>query len=196
MSSACNQRLCVLITHKPASRSASVIASRVEGGTENPSASFSGSAFGSAAGGGSNGSFSSGIVSCVVPFIGAAVDSLSLDPVGPRPFGTSRSLEGGGRSGDGALSDSRLDERRLKGERGRSADEVGGGRSLSLSLFLFFPNPNAEPKFEDDFCSGEDARPYGCALCLRRPSTVPKRFNGFELCFSSSVNGQHCCNQV
>lgn len=86
--------------------------------------------------------------------------SFSLEVVALNPFGSFTSLEGGGCSGDGALSDSRLDDRRLKGERGRSADEeLGGGRSLSLCLP--FPKPNAEPKLEDDFCSGEAARPYG-----------------------------------
>ena len=147
-------------TYKPASRSASVMASRVEGGTEKPSASFSGSTLGSAAGGGARGSFNSGIESCVVPLTGAALVSPSFDLVVPSPFGTSASLEAGGWTGDGALSDSRLEEMRLKGERGRS-DEEGGGRSLSLSLFLPFPKLNAEPRLEDDFCSGEDARPYG-----------------------------------
>lgn len=104
------------------------------------------------------------------------------------PFGSLISLDGGGRSGEGARSDSRLDERRLSGERGRSAEEEGGGRSFSL--FLPFPKPNAEPRFDDDLASGEEARPYGWALCLLRPSTVPNRFSGFELCFSSSVGCQ------
>ena len=140
--------------YKPASRSASVIASRVEGGTEKPSASFSGSALGSAVGGGDNDSFNSGIDSCVVPLTGAAFVSISLTAAS---FGSFTSLEGGGCSGDGALSDSRLEERRLRGERGRSDDEMGGG--TSFSLFLPFPKPNAEPRFEDDFWSGEDARP-------------------------------------
>lgn len=67
------------------------------------------------------------------------------------------SLDGGGRSGEGARSDSRLEERRLRGDRGRSAEEDGGGRSFSL--FLPFPKPNAEPRFEDDLASGEEARP-------------------------------------
>lgn len=94
-----------------------------------------------------------------MPFTGAALVSFSLEVVVSSPFGSFTSRDGGGRSGDGALSDSRLEERRLKGERGRSADTLGGGRSLSL--FLLFPNPNAEPKLEDDFCSGDAARPYG-----------------------------------
>lgn len=141
-------------TYNPASRSASVIASNVEGGTEKPSASFSGSALGSAIGGGASDSFNSGIESCVVPLTGAGIGSISLEAV---PFNSLTSLDGGGRSGDGALSDSRLEERRLSGERGRSDEEDGGGRSLSL--FLPLPKPNAEPRFEDDFASGEDARP-------------------------------------
>lgn len=79
----------------------------------------------------------------------------------PSPFGSFVSLEAGGWIGDGARSDSRLEERRLKGERGRSEEDEGGGSSLSLSFFFPFPKPNAEPRFDDDFCSGEDARPYG-----------------------------------
>lgn len=51
------------VTYNPASRSAFVIASRVEGGTEKPSASFSGSALGSVVGGGAKGSLSSGMES-------------------------------------------------------------------------------------------------------------------------------------
>lgn len=156
-----SRNVCEWIPYNPASRSASVIASRVEGGTEKPSASFSGSALGSAIGGGARDSFSSGIESCTVPLTGAGakagIVSISFDVV-PNPFDSFRSLEGGGCTGEGALSDSRLDERRLSGERGRS-DVEGGG--TSRSLFFPFPKPNAEPRFEDDFCSGEDARPYG-----------------------------------
>ena len=148
--------ICNQITYNPASRSASVIASRVEGGTENPSSSFSGSALGSAIGGGARDSFSSGIESWTVPLTGAAFVSISLEFAVPNPFGSSAPLEDGGCTGDGALSDSRLDERRLKGERGRS-DMEGGG--TSRSLFFPFPKPNADPRFEDDFCSGEEARP-------------------------------------
>jgi hypothetical protein len=66
------------------------------------------------------------------------------------------------------------------GEPGRS-DEPGASRSFDLPL----PKPpKAEPRFEEDFGS-EEAWLYGCVLCLRRPSTVPNRFRGFELCLVS-----------
>lgn len=90
----------------------------------------------------------------MVPLVGAVVGtiagivSISFDVVVPNPLGSFESLVGGACAGDGALSDSRLDERRLRGERGRS-DEEGGG--TSRSLFFPFPKPNAEPRFEDDF---------------------------------------------
>lgn len=146
---------CKESTYNPASRSASVIASRAEGGTEKPSESFSGSGLGSEAGGGDRSSLSSGIESCTDPLTGTALVWCSFGVAVAIPFGSSMSLDGGGCSREGALSDSRLDERRLNGERGRS--EVGGGWSFSLCLPL--PKPNAEPRFEDDFWSGDDARP-------------------------------------
>ena len=98
----------------------------------------------------------------MVPLVGglvgarAGIVSISSEAA---PLVVFTSVDVGGRSGDGALSDSRLEERRLRGERGRSAEDDGGGRSLSL--FLPLPKPNAEPRFEDDLPSGEEARPYG-----------------------------------
>lgn len=60
----------------------------------------------------------------------------------------------------------------LEGDAGGPEEDPGGSRSFDLPL----PNPpNDVPKFEDDFLSGDKARPYGCTLCRRRPSTVPNR---------------------
>jgi hypothetical protein len=177
------------------------MASITEGGTEKPSASFWGyahvsfifilihtshtSGIVSAAGGGVRFSLSSGIVSRAVPFIASAlVASASPGVVAVNPFGTSAPPEEEGWTGETGVSGSRLDGIRRNGERGRSADEVVASRSFD------FPFPkalNAEPIFEDDLWSGDDARPYGWVLCRRRPSTVPKRFSGFELFFSSTA---------
>ena len=138
----------------PASRSASVIASIVEGGTENPSASFSGSMLVSVAGGGDNGSFSSGIESWVVPLIAdevlASKGVFEVVPLGVSVLLTRAAL------GDSGGSDVRpVCESRLNGEVGRSA-AVSTSRSLDLPL----PNPlKAEPRLDDDLRSGEDALP-------------------------------------
>jgi hypothetical protein len=181
--------------YNPASRSASVMASRADGGTEKPSASFSGfvkvslrhpshacthtSAFGASIVGGESGSTSSGIESCTVPLTApdppASGDASIAVPLGVSVLGSREWLEDSGGSGEWGVSG-----RRLRGELGRS-DGPGASRSFDLPL----PKPlNAEARFEDDFRSGEEARPYGCVLCLRRPSTVPNRFSGLELCFS------------
>jgi hypothetical protein len=56
------------------------------------------------------------------------------------------------------------------------------GRARNLTVLP--KPPKAEPRFEEDFGS-EEAWLYGCVLCLRRPSTVPNRFRGFELCLVS-----------
>lgn len=110
-------------------------------------------------GGGDNGSFNSGIDSCAgaVPLTAFEVVGSGLS--GIVPFGASE-LPRRECVGDSDLSDARaVWERRLRGECGRSEEIVGGSRSLDFP----FPNPlNAEPKFEEDFRSGEDARPYGC----------------------------------
>lgn len=97
-------------------------------------------------------------------------------PFGVSVLGSRVWLGDSGGSGDRGVS-------RLSGELGRSA-AIGVSRSLDLP----FPKPlNACPRLEEDFRSGEEARPYGCALCLRRPNTVPKRLRGLELCFSCTV---------
>jgi hypothetical protein len=175
-------------TYKPASLSASVMASTAERGTEKPSASFSGSGCVSATGGGGKGSLSSGIESCtcVTPLV--ALDVLVfLGDSGMVPFGASV-LVWRVRLGESDLWEALgLRERRRKGEVGRSA--VGPREELKFSRSFVLPLPNplkAEPKFDDDFRSGDVARPYGCTLCLRRPNTVPKRLRGFELCFSGT----------
>lgn len=56
------------------------------------------------------------------------------------------------------------DESRLRGDLGRSEDdpidEPKEEPRASRSLDLPFPNPlNADPRFEDDLRSGDDARP-------------------------------------
>jgi hypothetical protein len=161
-----------------------------EDGTEKPSASFSGSGCASVTAGGDNGSLSSGIDSCTgaLPLMALEVLS-SIGDSGIVPFGVSL-LGGRVRLGLSGIVESREDCCWcLKGDVGRSAVELNEGPKLSRSLDLPLPNPlKAEPKFEEDFRSGDDARPYGCALCLRRPSTVPNRLRGFELCFSGATN--------
>jgi hypothetical protein len=91
-------------SYNPASRSASVMASRVDGGTEKPSASFSGcvyvslrsftvvssrtSSFICSTGVNSIGSTSSGIESCIVPLTPVgALDSMGVSSA--VPFGVS-----------------------------------------------------------------------------------------------------------
>jgi hypothetical protein len=73
-------------THRPASRSASVIASTTDAGTEKPSASFSGSCIGSETEGGDKGSINSGIGACVVPFTAVELGPASLRGSGPVPL--------------------------------------------------------------------------------------------------------------
>ena len=144
-----------------------------EGGTENPSESFSGSGIGSAGGGGERGSLSSGIDSCNVPLIAVELEGGSLAGPGLVPFGRSV-LDRRVRFGELEASDARGVKESLRtGETGRSEDEPGASRSFDFPL----PNPlNAAPRLEDDFFpSGDDARPYGCTLCLRLPNTVPNR---------------------
>lgn len=131
-------------------------------------------------GGGGRGSFSSGIEPCTVPL--TALDVLASSGVSRAvPFvvsmlGTRVCLGDSGGSGERGVCDWKR-----RGETGRS-EEPGASRSLDLPL----PNPlKAELRLlEDPLRSGEVARPYGCALCRLRPRTVPKRFRGFELCFS------------
>jgi hypothetical protein len=146
------------------------MASRVDGGTEKPSASFSGylyvsrryqfhfgvytSGFGASLVGGDSGSISSGIESCIVPLT-APVPPVSGDvsiaiPLGVSVLGSREWLVDSGGSGDWGVSG-----RRLRGELGRS-DEPGASRSFDLPL----PKPlKAEPRFEEDFRSGDEARP-------------------------------------
>jgi hypothetical protein len=96
------------------------------------------------------------------------------------PFGFSL-LDVRAALGEFSFSDAR-DRDLRNGEAGR-----GDGLGTSLSLCLFFPNPlNAELRLVDDFLSGDEARPYGCAL-LRRLNTVPKRFKPCSppLCLTS-----------
>ena len=79
-----------------------------------------------------------------------------------------------------------LCERRRRGEVGRSAVVLNEEPWFSLFFALPLPNPpNTEPRFDEEFRSGDVALPYGCALCLRRPKTVPNRLRGLELCFST-----------
>lgn len=143
----------------------------------------------SATGGGDSGSFSSGIVSCTGAFPFTALETLASSGLSEIvPFGVSV-LGMRVWFGDSDLCGPRdADESRLKGEIGRSEDEPKEAPRFSRSFDLPFPKPlKADPRFEDDFRSGDDARPYGCWLCLRRPKTVPNRFRGFELCFSCAV---------
>ena len=90
--------------------------------------------------------------------------------------------------GESDLSDARgVSESRLSGDLGRSGDREAPGASRSFDFPL--PNPlNADPRFDEDFRSGDDARPYGWALCRLRPSTVQNRLSGFELCFSCTAS--------
>lgn len=126
--------------------------------------------------GGEIGSLSSGIESCTVPLTAleplASIGSWLAVPLGASILERRVCCGDSGGSGERGVCDWRR-----RGEAGRS-DEPGASRSLDLPL----PKPlKAEPRFEDDLRSGDEARPYGCALCLRRPRTVPKRFRGFEL---------------
>jgi hypothetical protein len=115
----------------------------------------------------------------------------SIGDSGIVPFGTSL-LGGRVRLGDSGISDEPdVCGWCLKGEVGRSAVELKEEVMWSRSFDLPLPNPlNAEPKLDDDFWSGDVARPYGCALCFRRPSTVLNRLRGFELCFSGTTTSQ------
>jgi hypothetical protein len=67
--------------------------------------------------------------------------------------------------GESDLPELRCDSR-LRGDLGRSElepkEEPSEEPKLSLFLDLPLPNPlNADPRFDDDFRSGDDARPYG-----------------------------------
>lgn len=134
------------------------------------------------------GSLSSGIVSCAMPFVALELGPFSLAGSGLMvPFDLSLS---GCRFCCGELdaSDARVDSLR-RGDPGRAWDGLAVSRSLDLPL----PNePSVAPKLcrlEDDLRSGDDARPYGCLLSLRRPSTVPKRLRVCRppLCLRSST---------
>lgn len=140
-------------------------------------------------GGGDSGSLSSGIVSCTVPFIALELGAISSAGSGlVVPFGLSL-LDWRVCLGELEASEARgVEDSLLNGDAGRPAEDPGGSRSFALPL----PNPpNAELKlFEEVFLSGEDARPYGCVLCLRRPNTVPKRLRLCRPpCFGSFTGG-------
>jgi hypothetical protein len=138
--------------------------------------------------GGGRGSLSSGMDSWTgaVPLtvLGASV---SMVDSGMGPFGATSVLAWRVRLGESDLWDVLgLCERR-RGDGGRSAVVASEEPWLSRSFDLPLPNPlNAEPRFDEDFRSGDVVRPYGCALCLRRPNTVPNRLRGLELCFSGT----------
>lgn len=142
------------------------------------------SGFVSASTGGDSGSFSSGIGSCI-PLIIEEFDVISLTGSAGVPFALSllgrRVCLGEAEASDArGVSDSRLD-----GVDGLSVGEPG---MASRSLDLPFPNPlNAALRLDDDFRSGDSARPYGWVLCLRRPNTVPNRLRLWRpLCLCDS----------
>ena len=145
------------------------------------------SAVGSGAeGGGDRGSFNSGIGSCVVPFAVLELGPSSVVGSVVVPFGLSALVR---RVCFGEFEASELREIReslLDGDAGMPEDDPGGSRSAVFDL-LFPKLGNDEPRFVLDFRSGDKARPYGCALCRRRPRTVPNRFRPCNptLCFIS-----------
>ena len=105
------------------------------------------------------GSFNSGIESCTaaVPFIALELGPASLVGSADAPFGLSV-LDGRVCLGELDASDGRgVVESLLAGDTGRSPDEEPGG---SRSFDFPFPKPlKAAPRFEDDFLSGDNARP-------------------------------------
>jgi hypothetical protein len=142
---------------------------------------------GAESGGGDRGSFSSGIVSCAVPFkaldvgAGSLVGSGLVVPLGRSTLDLRVCL------GEDASEARGVEESRLRGLLGRPdgpEDEPGASRSFDLPL----PKP-PNGKFDDDlsFLSGEDARPYGCSL-LRRFRTVPNRLRPEKWLFFSCTS--------
>jgi hypothetical protein len=139
---------------------------------------------GSDDGGGDKGSLSSGIGSCSVPFTALELGPASMGGSGLMPFGLSL-FDWRVCLGEPDTSDARgVDEILLRGEAGRGEEDPVVSRSFDFPL----PKPlKAELRLDDDFLSGDSARPYGCTLCLRLLNTVPNRFRGFELCFGSGA---------
>lgn len=127
---------------------------------------------------------SSGIDSWIDPFTTPELGPASSVGSGTVPFGLSLF---GWRVCLGELdtSDARgVEEILLRGEAGRGEGEPVVSRSFDFPL----PKPpKVEPRLDDDFRSGELARPYGCMLFRRRLNTVPNRFRGLELCFGSGA---------
>ena len=133
-----------LKAYRPASRSASVIASTTEGGTEKPSASFSGSGIGSDTGGGDNGSSSPGVGSCVVPFTTLELGPASSGASRPVPLVLSPT-DCRVCFGEFDASDARgVKDILREGDVGGPEEDPGGSRSFCLLL----PKPPKDvPRF-------------------------------------------------